>query len=382
MRIVIIAGWYPSKIYPTNGDFIMYQTQALIDKKIDAKVLFCDLDFRYGFSTKTIVLKNSFAIENDVPTYRRTGFFPPRRHSWVLREWLKQFDILFRYFLEREEKPQLFHAHTFFGAIAARYLSKKYNIPYVVTLHSSAFLYGSTPKWLGSILRDALNGANNVFAVSSYLKNVLIGRYMDKKVEVIPNFIDVNLFCPSPDCPQRNQYFKFIHVGDLLPVKRQHLLIEAFSILHENYPNARLQIIGDGLLRKKLTKFVRKKELDSIINFTGHQSQKEVATHLQNADAFVLTSEKETFGIVVIEAMSCGLPVLSTRCGGVEDLIFPFNGLFFNADSPHQMADDMLHFISNYGSFHAETIRAFIKENFSKEYVAERLKIIYENIIT
>jgi len=95
MKVLIVAGWYPSKFNLANGDFIMYQTRALVEAGIEAAVIFAHLDVRLIFRPKDISQRYSYFIEEGVPTFRLSGFFLPKINSLFLNWWTQRFESLF-----------------------------------------------------------------------------------------------------------------------------------------------------------------------------------------------------------------------------------------------------------------------------------------------
>jgi glycosyltransferase involved in cell wall biosynthesis len=103
-----------------------------------------------------------------------------------------------------------------------------------------------------------------------------------------------------------------LFVGSLMPRKATHLLIEAFSKLRKQHPKARLMIVGDGPQRGELEKMIQEKDLNGLVSLEGTKSQAELRCYYSAADLFVLPSLMESFGLVFIEAMLCGCPVIGT----------------------------------------------------------------------
>jgi glycosyltransferase involved in cell wall biosynthesis len=114
-----------------------------------------------------------------------------------------------------------------------------------------------------------------------------------------------------------------IFVGRLAAVKGVRVLIDAFSTVHANDPDARLVLVGDGPERKGLEAYVANAGCGNAVRFTGYLSQDEVAAELRAADLFVLPSFAEGVPVVLMEALASGLPVIATRIAGIGELVEP-----------------------------------------------------------
>jgi glycosyltransferase involved in cell wall biosynthesis len=221
--------------------------------------------------------------------------------------------------------PDIVHGQMVHANIFARFLRIFYHFPYLISTEHS--------KNIGSALRmriyrrtDFLSDFNtNVSqeAVNSFIEQKAFRRANSK---AIYDGINLSRFTPNNETRQtiRRQYaipedkFVFINVGRLTEAKDQRNLIEAFSQLSD----AMLMIVGDGDLRLELEQFVGTKGCRSSVIFTG--AQQDVQNYYNAADCFVLSSAWEGFGIVLAEAMACGLPVITTDAGGCKEVVDNF----------------------------------------------------------
>jgi glycosyltransferase involved in cell wall biosynthesis len=232
-------------------------------------------------------------------------------------------------------RPDVIHAHNFkYSAFFADALSDVYGVPYVYTEHSSEILSGSMPKAAGSILRRVIERSSATTAVSSALRDSMcdLTGLSDSKIQVIPNMLPVEFVTVGvrDSCEARG--FRFVNVAEALPVKRQALLIQAFAKYFKN-TKARLTIIGEGPELKALERLAVKLEVSSKVELLGRLPRVAIREVLLRSDCFVLSSRHETFAVAAIEALSQGLPVVSTRCGGPLEFIDPENGMLAVSDS-------------------------------------------------
>ena len=113
----------------------------------------------------------------------------------------------------------------------------------------------------------------------------------------------------------------------------------------------------------------------------GLRPREEIAQRLSDSDCFVLASVSETFGVSYLEALSCGVPVIATRCGGPECFVNDHNGMMVEPDDVDALSSAMLTMYCNDGSYNREAIAAQIRENYSSQAVASRLMQEYQQLI-
>ncbi|MCU0568765.1 MAG: glycosyltransferase family 4 protein [Oculatellaceae cyanobacterium Prado106] len=143
------------------------------------------------------------------------------------------------------------------------------------------------------------------------------------------------------------QPLTFLYIGSLIPRKGVHLLLEACALLPPDLPY-RLVIVGDGEERSQLQTFAKQQELDQRMEWVGRVSYDQLGSYFQQADVFVLPTLEDTWGVVVMEAMVMGKPVLCSRWAGAAELVEAgVNGDVFDPKHPSELAILMSHLIRN-----------------------------------
>lgn len=243
--------------------------------------------------------------------------------------------------LEKED-IDIIHGHYLFPAGAAAVeVGKEHGIKTYVTAHGSDMfeLYKKQP-FMRSPVKKVLRDADGVFAVSNALKHEIIATGVTgiaNKTKLSWNSVDINKFSSKA-----NDSFKkenkledkpiVLFVGNLIKRKNVESLLEAKKVSQSDYY---LVIVGDGPLFKKLSKKVEEENIHDVI-FTG--SRNDVENIIPSCDVLVLPSYSESFGLVLIEALACGKPVIGSDVGGITEIINNDVGLLVNPNKVSSIA--------------------------------------------
>lgn len=280
-------------------------------------------------------------------------------------------------------RPDVIHAHNIkYSAYLAAMLSKSYELPYVYTEHSSEVLSKALPSTVGEILRSVIASSSATSAVSRALRRSMceISLSSETGIEVVPNILPSEFELPPIRDRSERREFRFVNVADALPVKRQSLLLCAFERSFKSV-NATLTIVGAGPELAGLKRLAGKLGISGKVRFLGRLTRREIRDVFAQSDCFVLTSRHETFAVAVIEALSQGLPVVSTRCGGPEELIDDSNGVFAESDTIDGIAEAMEAVRSRIHSFDSGGIREKCIQLYSSRVVIDSYIRLYERAI-
>ena len=381
-HILIIPSWYPKTPTDIGGSFFREQAIALKSAGFNVGVIFPQIRS----------LKNAFKgfnglqkeVDNDVVTYRN-GYvnFYPRCKELIQQKWLKCGEKLFKLYIKENGKPDIIHAHSLFnGGLLAYFLSEKYNIPFVITEHSTAFSRKLLSYKQLDDARIAVQSASACIAVSNEFKTLLNEQLKTDKWDYIPNIVS-NSFLKSKfvDKKNNNKTYRFINICLLEPKKKVDLLIRAFHILSEQIDDIELEIGGDGPEFNYLINLAKELNLLNKIKFHGKLTRLDVLEKVSEADAFVLSSEFETFGVVLVEALALGKPVIATKCGGPESIVISDVGYLVEKNSSEALAEAMLKMHANRDAFKPNSIRSYCRQEFSEESVISRLTYTYNQVL-
>lgn len=230
----------------------------------------------------------------------------------------------------REQKLDLLHVHYAIPHATAAHLAREIlagqgiRVKVITTLHGTDItLVGKDPNY-APVVSFAIQQSDAVTAVSDFLRDET-HRYFDcrKKVITVPNFVDLHRFTPSVRpglrerfCPEGHRLL--IHISNFRRVKRIDRVVEWFHRISDQVPSS-LLMVGDGPELPRAEQSVREGGLSGKVHFIGRQDP--VESLLGVSDLLLLPSETESFGLAALEALACGVPVMSSDAGGLPELI-------------------------------------------------------------
>lgn len=320
MHVLLLTSSYKSDFNQLSALFFRDQAMALKNNGCQVGVI-CPLpiSFKSIWQKKSILFRDEFYNDYGINTYVRK--FPSFPKMVSLRQALcfrvgKQ---LFKHYIEKNGIPDIIHVHTFWPGKLAIWIKENYDIPYVVTEHSSGFVRDLYSQKILDIAAKAYINSKHNFAVSKSLCKLLKNKF-NTSFEFVPNVVDTTFFRQTDNAKNKTE-FVFLNIAHLNKNKNQSGLIQAFSKQFKGNLKYKLEIVGGGEEFTNLSNLINELGVENQVRMLGRKSREEVRAIIQRSDCFVLSSLHETFGVVLIEAMSCGLPVLSTKSGGPESII-------------------------------------------------------------
>lgn len=379
MHILIIPSWYPQFSGDIGGSF--FREQAIALKKSGCTVGVIYPQVRSLKNIKSILKKPyGLTVEDDegVNTIRWYAVnFIPKNKKYNKSHWIKIALKLFETYVEQFGKPDIIHVHSMlYAGFAAQLISEKYGISYVVTEHSTAFARNLISLDEISSLKQVVRDAKVCIAVSNEFSSLLNKLFEIQKWTYIPNIVN-DEFISFEKTLDTEEYFTFITVCFLEKKKRVDLLISSFAKAFKDNKKVRLKIGGDGVLMSELKILAKELGVESQVIFLGKLSRQQVKEEMALSNAFVLSSEYETFGVVLVEALALGKPLIATKCGGPESIVAPEVGYLIPKNSEREMTNALLELHQNWNKFDSVQIRQYCLENFSEKAVVEELTKIY-----
>ena len=387
MNIVIIPAFFQTKSRKTLGSFFLEQARALQQKGHKVTILYCDT-----YSIKCV--KDWFAYNEEkseiiegIQIYRNRCFCPLKHGIEGHREAFAQgIQKLYDQYMQ-ENRPDIIHAHCcVWAGYAAMKLSEQIGIPYVVTEHATLFQLhrDEISEKNDKVIRKIFQKAARVICVSGAFAKLIESYRPD--IDVVGNVVNCDAFVPRVDS-EKHRGIRFLTVCYMeeeaqLYKKGIDILIQAWTEVVKRYTDVKLVIGGGGSAKTKVEQWVEEQGISKYVEFTGALDRKQVIQEMQSCDCFVLPSRYETFGVVYIEAMACGKPVIAVANGGPDDFVKPFNGLLIKpgAEELVQAFYEMIGHLTRGQYYQEEKISHYIKSKFSYEAIAEQLEAIYNSI--
>lgn len=276
-------------------------------------------------------------------------------------------------------RPDVVHAHFLDMGVIAADLCGREKLPLVITEHSSSVNTDNLSETMVKRAKYAYRSAEKVIAVSSALAEK-IKLHTGVEPVVLSNVLNMPTITQEP-MEREVKGDRFVSAGNLVSSKGYDVLINAFEIVLKTRPEATLLIMGAGPEEKKLKAQVKGLGLGDRIIFFGQYQRADFARELAKADVFALATKSETFGVVFIEALSFGVPVVATHSGGPEDIVDESNGVLVNVDDVQGLARAMTDMSENISCYDRSQIATVTRRRFSPERIAQRLTEIYESIL-
>ena len=369
MKVVFLARWYPHKYDPMFGLFVQ--------RHAEAAALYDDVTVVYVHPDEQA--QNKYDIERTTEKGVDTIRIYYRKQGRISSAW--------RYFqacmkgLKMAGKVDLIHVHvlTRMGFIA--HWQKNYNgTPYIITEHWSRYLPGNDFSgflrkiWTKRIVRRA-----KMVTTSSQVLAEAMQRHglKNRHYKLLPNVVDTNLFKPIA---HHNEVPKIVHVS-CFEDKSKNIsgLLEALKLMKDKGVAHQAVLIGEGMDLETMKQRAINLGLTDHVRFTGLLQGQDLVNELATGDFFVLPSHYETGGIVLLEAMACGLPVVATNVGALPEIVNEQNGLLVPDGDVKALAGAMEQCCNTYKNYNAQELRSRVVGRYSKEKVGEFIHQLYSS---
>lgn len=401
MNVFIVPSWYPTNAQPLNGIFNQEQALAMAHTFPDS----CFAISTWGSHDPELQLWAREPLKNLAKLakfpFKKPGerllatnlqeYYSPAL-TWTrtflagnINTITRQCEQHLQYFTSERGKADLIHAHTAFpGGWIAMKLSQKQNIPYVITEHMSPFPFpafqtktGTPNHWL----MQPMQGAFANIAVSPQQKEKL-SNWKIPGLRYIPNLVNEDFFMPAPQDPATSgKPFTFFTLARMDAQKGIPYLLQAFHQVLKQQSNCRLRIGGDGPDKESYQDLARKMGIDQQITWLGLLNRQQSLVEYQQCHAFVLPSLHENLPLVLLEALACGKPLISTRCGGPESIIHHENGFLVAPADSRQLAQAMQRLMANIAAYDQVKIREDFCIRYSREVVCRQIMQVYQEAI-
>jgi glycosyltransferase involved in cell wall biosynthesis len=405
MNVVWLASWFPSRINITAGDFIERHAQAVAPYITHLSVIVVLKDAALPANMVEIQQIQS----GNLTIYR--AYYGKSFWSGIIgkllsqKKYLSLQDQFFKKILSATGKPDLVHVQVAMKAgVFARKLKKKWGIPYIVTEHWSGYKMESKPniydmgKLFLRLNKAVLKDAALLLPVSQNLANTITNNFVAMPYRVVPNVVDTKLFFYTPSIVAglfqlsvkstnesvssltTQSVFRFIHPSYMNYPKNPEGILQACKLLKESGYRFELQMIGnkDASLMSLAVKLGL---LNDCVFFEAEIAYDEVAKRMQQSNALLMFSRYENLPCIILEALCCGLPVVSSRVGGIAEVVNDSNGILVDAGNIDQLVKAMQQMIETYESYDRRAIATAAAALFSYETVGKTISDIYQKLL-
>jgi len=312
-------------------------------------------------------------------TIYKVGVHKKNLHYWrkiEVIEWLLKARFYYRKML-RKNSYDLVHA--FFGFPTAYLCYRTANrLPYIISLRGSDvpgynIRLSLDYKLVGGLFRRIWSSAAVVVANSKGLRKLALEFMPNVDIRVIPNGIDTEKFYPS-EKQHLTKPIQALTVCRLISRKRIDLLIRAVGRAKEFGLNIRLNIAGEGNLMWPLQKLANELNIADSVTFMGRVPAEQMPQLYRDNDIFVMSSAHEGMSNAMLEAMASGLPIITTRCEGVEELITD-NGIVVEQADAEEIAAAIRQLLQSQQTYEnmaaaaRESVKSFTWSSVAKEYI-------------
>lgn len=385
MYVLLITSGYPTFTYLGNGIFEFDQAKAL--QVAGCKVIFAAVDLRSIRRWRKWGFEHLF--KDGVEIYAVN--LPLGRVPQALLNFFGKLGIkkLYKKIKKDHGEPDIIHAH-FLGmgeiALALREMTK--SSKFVLTEHSSSVIQNTNDmaSWIKTSAASIYSKYDKVIAVSQTLADKINFDFNANAV-CIPNMYDDKIFYLKQDKVPSSR-FQFVFVGNLIKSKNPVFCTECFYNAFEsvNFLTSKrekicLSVIGDGPEHEECIRTIDKLGIKDTVKLWGRLQREQIAEIMNESKCFVLPSKYETFGVVYLEAMACGLPVIATRCGGPESFVDESNGILIPVDDKSALVSAFKYMLNNADNFDSDIIAKTTAIKFSPSAVAQKIMNVYENLL-
>jgi glycogen synthase len=351
LRIFMLSWEYPPRIVGGLARHVEGLSKALASLGHEVHVVTLDFPQAEPEERSGTLYVHRVKVEVPAPTF----------HAWVL---------LFNHFFEKKAgqlareygKPDLVHIHdwlTVTGGVAAKHLLR---VPLVMTFHSTESSRSSASNSPESAMVGGLEWwgsfeASEVIAVSGWMKSKVVSEFRipPEKVREIPNGVDFEMFSRQVDVEATRNRWRvqpgerlITAVGRLTSQKGFDDLIRAYPEIRMSVPRSRLLLLGDGYMRGELESLAAAERVGEFTTFAGFVSDVDLVDAIKSSDVVAIPSRFEPFGIIALEAMAGGSPVVVSRVGGLAEIVEDgIDGLEVDPSSPSSLAKAAVRVLSD-----------------------------------
>lgn len=377
----MFSAWYPTKEDMLLGNFVQNHAKA-IATLADVIVIH---PIPSKNKTRTIEEKNNNSFHEIFVTY------PIIKQSILNKSRLflsimKSYRIGIQYAIKKYGLPDICHVHIITkNILPAIQLQYKYNIPFIITEHWSRYLpenedfNNKIQQWM---VKFFAKKAVAITTVSPILANAMQKLGIKNQYFIIPNILDENIFRLNntlPNNDEQKSILMIIHFDD--NSKNWKDVISTIALLSKKRKDFRLDIIGDGKEKPLAIQLVEKLQISNFVCFHSTIPNENIPEYFHKCCFSLLFSNFETQGLVLIESLACGKPIVASRLPAIEQSIGTENGILVEPQNKQELLFALDSMLDKYKDYSPENLRQYAINRYSTSIIAQQFIDLYSKVL-
>jgi glycosyltransferase involved in cell wall biosynthesis len=382
--ILWMPSWYPNKLEHANGDFIQRHATATAEYCPITLIHFTQFGYKTTYYKNEVIINERGNLKEIIIyiSFNPTGINIIDKILYNYKFYNNAKKFIKEYFL-KFGYPELIHVHVpMKSGILALWVKRKYKINYIVSEQSSHYLTSSPDSYFKKNLifkkqvESIFKNAKIVTNVSSSIGKVISDLFKLKEFRTINNVVNTNFFNYSDE---KNDVFTYIHVSSLSDQKNIFGILKVFKTLKNQKFDCKLQLIGP--YNNRIKDFIVNNDLIDQIELMGEIPYEKVADYLKKAHCFVLFSIHENFPCVVVEALCCGLPVVSSDVAGIKEAVTTKNGILVSSENEEELLRAIVKVRNEYTCYDCINISKEAQSKYNYNVIGNQFFNLYSSIL-
>ena len=369
LHILFLCGWYPSNVLPKNGDFIMRHAKTVSAMHTVSVI---------HIISKPRISKTEIEVEKDNDLHTYIAYIKPSKNPFLK---LYRFWFAYQALLKEIGGFDIVHLNKLYPfGLLALHLKKIKKLPYIISEHWTGYHLKEKKSlpWLEQILSKKITAnASFVCPVSSDLKNSMLKSGLRGNYQIIPNVVNTTLFKPTL---KTSKVFTITHISSLLD-KHKNIsgMLRVAKQLEDCIDSFQWNFIGgtEGQFKNLIKNLDFKK---NQVCFIDHIDHKKVPGFLNASDVFILFSNYENLPCVILEAFSCGVSVIATKVGGIQEFFPNEFGFLIDKKNEQQLLDKIISLYKEPKN-QQPIMHQYAIDNFSSEKICDSFTKLYREAL-
>ena len=375
IKALWISSWFPNRKHRLLGNFVAKQAQAVANQ--------CDI--AVVFIADDAIL--DYEIETSNEDFLKVLVYYPKTSNRLMKffRFMKAWKIGLQALKKHSFKPDIVHLNILNPTgLVALYLYFFKKIPFIITEHWSGYnrrmpqIIEWHHRWL---IKLCGRFSSKIIGMSSFFVESMKINGLKGSFQVIPNIINGDIFCPSKSKKEKD-VFQILHVSHLWDEhKNISGILRGVQLLSKKRSDFHLTIVGPVELHEPYIILSKTLNINHLVTFKSSLTYEETAQEMQQADLFVMLSNREGLPVVLQEALAIGIPVVVSETGGIQDWVTEEQGRVVKIGDITGFSNAIDDVMNHIVTFSVEKIRAEVVQKCSNESVSEAIIEVYKNVL-